>query len=94
MTAYTLVPSRRFSLSADDVVIEETIWLPPAIAMTTSVLTGPFLLILTVPGIWLRALIFMVFTGGKYGLSLFNVYLKTGRVSGQEILSRMRVWDV
>jgi hypothetical protein len=30
--------------------------------ITTSVLTGPFLMDLTVPAIWLRALIFMVFT--------------------------------
>jgi hypothetical protein len=30
--------------------------------ITTSVLTGPFLIAFTVPGIWFLALIFMVFT--------------------------------
>jgi len=42
--------------------MDETVSWPPAMAMTTSVLTGPFLIAFTVPGIWFRALIFMVFT--------------------------------
>ena len=42
-----------------------------AMEMTTSVLTGPFLTIFTVPGIWFRALIFMVFTM----LTCYQIYI-------------------
>lgn len=42
--------------------MEETISFPPAMEITTSVLTGPFFIIFTVPGIWFLALIFTVFT--------------------------------
>jgi hypothetical protein len=36
--------------------------LPPAMVITTSVLTGPFRTDFTTPGIWFRALIFMIST--------------------------------
>ena len=43
--------------------MDATISAPPAIVMTTSVLTGPFLIDFTVPGMWFRALICMVSPG-------------------------------
>ena len=56
--------------------MDETISLPPGMLITTSVLTGPFLIIFTVPAIWLRALIFTQITNPYCVPGLFEGFIR------------------
>jgi hypothetical protein len=53
--------------------------------ITTSVLTGPFLIDFTVPAIWFRALIFMAFTKPYCMYQLINP-LAAGAVAARTLL--------
>jgi len=55
--------------------MDETISFPPGIVMTTSVLTGPFFIVLIIPLIWFRALIFMVLTNDTTLPDVFNIII-------------------
>jgi hypothetical protein len=60
MTAYAFWPFLSFKLAADSEVMLETISTPGAICSVTELLTGPFLRAVILPGMILRALIFIL----------------------------------
>ena len=60
MTATHALPFFSLSLLTDDEPMRDLISCPPAIAITTSLMTEPFLIDTTLPGNWFCALIAII----------------------------------
>ena len=66
-------PFLSLSEATESLVIEEVISMPGAISRTTTELTGPFLMDLTLPGMIFRALIFMASIMVRFVANAFGV---------------------